>query len=74
MKFQAAITVEFEAEDVHDERHHKARLEATLAQLSEAYASASLVIRGRRPRLKPRARAPERLDGSVEIVRALYVS
>lgn len=74
MKFQAVITVDFEAEDVQGECRNRARLEAVLAELCEKYPATSLVVRSRRPRLNPRAAPPAPLEDGVEIVRAVYVS
>lgn len=73
MKYQATITVEFEAEDVYAERRHKACLAAFLSSLNEDYAEPTLSIRVRRNRLRPRAPAPAKLGPDVQIVRALYV-
>ncbi|RZJ47171.1 MAG: hypothetical protein EON87_01895 [Brevundimonas sp.] len=73
MRYQATITVEFEAEDVYAERRHKACLTAFLAGLKEEYGEPALNVRARRNRLRPRAAAPAKLGPEVEIVRALYV-
>lgn len=73
MKFKATISVEFDAQDIHDERRHRVRLEEALAQLSETYGGSSLEVRTRRPRTRPRAAPPARLEGEVRILRALYV-
>lgn len=73
MKYQATITVEFEAEDIYAERRHKACLSAFLAGLNKEYADPALKISARRNRLRPRAAAPAKLGPEVEIVRALYV-
>jgi hypothetical protein len=73
MKFRATITVEFEAEDVYDERRHKACLTAFMDRLADDYAAPTLGLHVRRTRNKPRAAAPEKLEGGVQIVRALYV-
>lgn len=73
MKFQATITVEFEAEDVYAERRHKARLNAFIDSLDAEYADPALSVRARRNRSRPRAAAPAKLGPEVQIVRALYV-
>ena len=73
MKYQATITVEFEAEDVYAERRHKARLAAFLSGLGEEYVEPALNVRVRRNRVRPRAAAPAKLGPEVQIVRALYV-
>lgn len=73
MKYQATITVEFEAEDVYAERRHRAQLTEFMNGVSEDYAAPVLSIRSRRKRAKPRAAAPAKLGEGVQIVRALYV-
>lgn len=73
MKYQATITVDFEAEDVYAERRHKARLEAFLNSLNTEYVDPALSVRVRRNRVRPRAPAPAKLGPDVQIVRALYV-
>lgn len=73
MKYQATITIEFDAEDVYAEHRHRARLMGFLDELAEAYAAPVLSIRARRRRLKERAPAPAKLGEGVQIVRALYV-
>jgi hypothetical protein len=73
MKYQATITVEFDAEDIYAEHRHKTRLEAVLVELGADYATPALGIRARRKRNKPRAPMPAKLGEGIEIVRALYV-
>ena len=73
MRYQATITLDFEAEDVYAERSQKARLMDLLDKLAVGYVEPTLRVRARRQRVKPRAPAPEKLGRDVQIVRALYV-
>jgi|GEM_PF-1921026 len=74
MKYQAIVTVSFDAEDVYAERNHRQALAAKLDLLKTEYPDASLTIKVRRPRVKPRASAPAKLGEGVEIIRARYVA
>jgi len=74
MKYQAIVTVSFDAEDVYGERSHRDALASRLDALKAEYPDATLTIKARRPRVKPRATAPAKLGEGVEIIRARYVA
>lgn len=74
MKYQAILTIGFDAEDVYIERDHRQQLTEMLAAFKAAYPTAELAIKTKRQRLRPRAAPPAKMDQGVEIIRARYVA
>jgi len=74
MKYQATITIAFDATDIYDEHAHRQRLQTLAGELGGDYPQLKLDIRARRPRTRARAAAPAKLDAGVEIIRARYVT
>lgn len=60
MKRKAVITVEFEAEDYLVVQDREAEIRRALETLRSAFETVNVHFCDRRPRLRPRAPAPER--------------
>lgn len=73
MKIQAIISIDIDADDVHDVQAHRSRIERAVNDLKSQYPLTQLAVKTRRPRSAPRAAAPPKLGEGFELVRVKYV-
>lgn len=73
MKIQAIISIDIDANDVHDVQAHRSRIERAVNDLKSQYPLTQLAVKTRRPRTVPRAAPPPKLGEGFELVRVKYV-
>lgn len=71
-RIRATLSIDIDGADALEIAAHRRRLEEVLTQVRMSYGTANLDVKPRRPRTKPRAPTPPKLEPGFEIVRARY--